>query len=266
MKKFGLGIKIMLFTFVLLVISTGVLIYFSYHTAYVDLEKSIGLQLEAIATTGALMISGDLHDQVKTPEDADTEAFKTIQKVLRDIKTKNQLKEEVYTFRRVGEQVRFIVMSHEKPFIGDTYQIREEMWPTLNDGKSSHTGVFKDAHGVWISAYAPILDSNGSLSGILDVDIRLETFLEELAMKTRRLVIVSAVILAAAIFLSFLLSRRLVKKLRYLTDVTEKISTGLMERSIKIDSNDEVGELAESLERMRVSLKMAMEMIEEKEG
>ena len=40
-----------------------------------------------------------------------------------------------------------------------------------------------------------------------------------------------------------------------------------MDRSIKIKSKDEVGELAESLERMRVSLKMAMEMIEkEQEG
>jgi HAMP domain-containing protein len=59
----------------------------------------------------------------------------------------------------------------------------------------------------------------------------------------------------------------MVKDLRYLSDITEKISTGMMERSIKIKSKDEVGELAESLERMRISLKMAMEMIEkEQEG
>jgi methyl-accepting chemotaxis protein len=67
------------------------------------------------------------------------------------------------------------------------------------------------------------------------------------------------------ILLSFLLSRRLVKNLGYLTDVTRKISTGMMDRSIKVTSKDEVGELAESLERMRVSLKMAMDMINEKE-
>jgi methyl-accepting chemotaxis protein len=81
------------------------------------------------------------------------------------------------------------------------------------------------------------------------------------------LLIISAIILVIGILLSFLLSRRLVKDLRYLSDITEKISTGMMERSIKIKSKDEVGELAESLERMRISLKMAMEMIEkEQEG
>ena len=78
-------------------------------------------------------------------------------------------------------------------------------------------------------------------------------------------VIIGIIILVVGIFMSFLLSRRLVKNLRYLTDVTKKISTGMMERSIKVKSKDEVGELAESLERMRVSLKMAMDMISEKE-
>jgi len=118
-----------------------------------------------------------------------------------------------------------------------------------------------------MTAYAPIFDSNGHISGILDVDIKLETFLLELQTKRNRLLIISAIILAVGILLSFLLSRRLVKDLRYLSNITEKISTGMMDRSIKIKSKDEVGELAQSLERMRISLKMAMEMIEkEQEG
>lgn len=102
-------------------------------------------------------------------------------------------------------------------------------------------------------------------SYILDMDSDMETSQEKLAEKTRRLVIISAVILAIAILSSFILSRRLVMKLRYLTDITKKISMGQMEREIKVKSRDEVGELAESLERMRVSLKMAMDMIDEKE-
>ncbi len=265
MKKIGLGLKIMIFTFLLLVISAGILIYFSYRTSYLDLEEAIGKQLEAIAATGALMIDGDLHDQIRTPEDANTEAFKTLQKVLRDIKKKNNIKTPVYTFRQEGEELKFIVMTQEKTYIGSTYQIREEMWPVINEGKTNHTKIFKDAHGDWISGYAPIYDSRGNLSGILDVDIKLVDFQAQLAKKVRPLLFISLLIVVIAIVLSFILSRRLVKDLRYLTDVTEKISTGLMDRSIQVKSKDEVGALAESLERMRISLKMAMEMIEEKE-
>lgn len=263
--KIGLGLKIMLFTFLLLVVTAGVLIYFSYRTSYADLEKAVGQRLEAIAATGALMIDGDLHDQIKTPADASGDAFKSLQKVLRDIKRINNLKEEVYTFRREEGKVKFIVMTHEKPFIGDTYDIRKEMWPALNDGKTSHTQIFTDEHGIWLSAYAPIKDSKGQISGILDIDIELTEFQAILRSKVNRLAVISAIIMGVAILLSFLLSRGLVRKLRYLSDITVKISTGMMDRSIEIKSKDEVGELAQSLERMRVSLKMAMDMIAENE-
>lgn len=265
MKRKGLEFKIIAFTFLLLIATAGTLIYFSYRTSYLDLEKSVGERLEAIAVTGALMLDGDLHDQINSKGDEETEAFKKLQKVLRDIKEKNNLQEEIYSFRREGDELKYIVMSHEKPFIGDSYKIRPEMQTTLNKGKSTHTRIFEDEHGTWISAYAPIKDSNGHLSGILDVDIELTFFKQLLQRKVNRLILISAVILAIGILLSFLLSRRLVRNLKYLTDITEKISTGLMEPSISVNSKDEVGDLAESLERMRLSLKMAMEMIDEDE-
>jgi methyl-accepting chemotaxis protein len=265
MKKMGLGFKIMVFTFLLVVITAGILIYFSYQTSRSDLEMAIGRRLEAIAATGALMIDGDLHDQIKGPEDANTEAFKKLQKVVRDIRRINNLKQEVYTFRREGEDLKFIVMTHAKPFIGDKYIIRPEMRPALNKGKTTHTKIYEDQHGTWLTAYAPIIDSNGNISGILDIDIELTTFQEELQKKVNRLVVISVVIMAIAILLSLLLSRGLVRKLRYLNEVTEKISTGMMDRSISVNSKDEVGDLAQSLERMRISLKKAMEMIAEED-
>ena len=82
MKKPGLGFKITVFTSSLIVITAGLLIYFSYTYARNDLEKSIGERLEAIAATGALMIDGDLHDQIKNAGDQESDAFKIIQNVL----------------------------------------------------------------------------------------------------------------------------------------------------------------------------------------
>ncbi len=265
MKKMSMGLKISLFTFLSLMITASVFIYFSYRTAYLDLEEAIGQRLEAIAVTGAMMLDGDLHSQIKTEADADTEAFKKLQKVLRNIKDKNNLGTPVYTFRLEGEQLKFVTMTQEKTYIGDTYTIRQEMWPVIKEGKSAHTKIFKDVHGEWISAYAPIYDSNGNFTGFLDVDIHLDHFQERLREKLQPLIIVGILILVLATTLSFFLSRRLVKDLRYLTDVTEKISTGLMDRTIEVKSKDEIGDLAKSLERMRISLKLAMEMIEEKE-
>ena len=211
------------------------------------------------------MIDGDLHDSITKKGDEESEAFKMISDQLRKIKKANKLKEEIYTFRREGDKLKFIVMSHKKPFVGDLYQIRPEMRPALNKGVSSYTHIYEDAHGVWMSAYAPIFDSQKQISGILDIDIELGTFKKKLREKTIRLIIISLITIASGIFLSLIFSNGIVRKLKYLKDTTEKISTGLLDREIQVKSHDEVGELADSLERMRVSLKMAIDMIEEKD-
>ncbi len=265
MKKFGLSLKILLFSIFLIAVTSGVLIYFSYKAAYTDLSETIGTRLEAIARTGALMIDGDMHDMIIKKGDEETEAFKTISDTLRKIKKANKLRQEIYTFRREGDNLKFITMSHKKPFIGDKYQIRPEMRPALNRGVSSHTHIYEDPHGVWMSAYAPIFDSQKQISGILDIDIELGTFKKKLKQKAMRLVLISAITIISGIILSLLFSQGIVRKLKYLKSTTEKISTGLLDREIKVKSHDEVGDLAESLERMRVSLKMAIDMIEEKE-
>ncbi|MFC1851286.1 HAMP domain-containing protein [candidate division CSSED10-310 bacterium] len=263
--RIGLGLKIMFLNITFIFITAGALIYFSYTTARQDLENSIGGRLEAIAASGALMLDGDLHDTIQTAEDAESEAFIKMRDRLRALKKANNLETEVYTFRQEGDNLKFIVMTNEKPYIGHTYDIKEEMWPALKKGEPSHTSIYRDKHGYWLSAYAPILDSKGQISGILDVDIELHTFKQQLAMKTVRLATISAVIFVLAIIMSLALSHRLVKQLRYLTEVTEKISMGQTDRTIKVSSRDEVSELAESLERMRESLKVAFSMIDEED-
>ena len=61
--------------------------------------------------------------------------------------------------------------------------------------------------------------------------------------------------------MSFVLARRVTRKLVYLTSVTEKISLGKLNQPISVPGRDEVAKLANSLERMRESLRLASEMI-----
>lgn len=87
----------------------------------------------------------------------------------------------------------------------------------------------------------------------------LEEFVEE---KIKRAVLPMVGLIAAVAFsgiaLSFFLAHVIVRPIRKLTDVAGKISTGDLEAPIALDSRDEVGELARSLERMRASLKTAI--------
>ena len=267
MKNLGLGAKIMLLMTTIVVLTSASLVYFEYHSAFKELEDRIGRRLEAIARSGALMIDGDMHDKIPADKTgSDRPEFKAIQKVIRKLKKANKLSEAIYTFRRDKDfknKVRFIVMTQKKAYTGHDYKIKAAMFPALDKGVSTRSKIFKSENGWWISAHAPFFNSKGKVAGILNIDIKLQTFQEQLRAKTISLLGVSGVILLLGLIFGFVFSKSLVKRLHYLRDVTEKISLGQMDHPIQIDSNDELGKLANSLERMRESLKVAMELLDD---
>lgn len=67
-----------------------------------------------------------------------------------------------------------------------------------------------------------------------------------------------AVAVIAGIILSLLLARWIIRPILGLTIIADKISKGNLDTPVSIESQDEIGELARSLERMRASLKAAM--------
>jgi len=258
----SLKVKFALFTSLFCILIIVGIIYLAYLDDRRELEASIGMRLEAIVRSAAIEIDGTAHDQIKGPEDAESEAFLAIREHLRNFFFNDTATTEIYTFRRMGERLQFIVMTHEKPFIGDEYQIRQEMLPTLNDGKPGRTGLYTDTHGSWISAYAPIFDQNGQISGLVEADVRVDEFEALLRQDAIQLFTKGLGFVVLAIVGSFLLARTVTKKLNYLTDITQKISLGKMDTPIKVSGSDEVARLGTSLERMRESLKIAAEMID----
>ena len=258
----SLTVKFALFTSVLCLFIIAGISFLSFRLSRSALEASLGQRLEAIVRSGAIHIDGTLHDQIKSNEDVTGEAFKSIAAHLRKLKAANDLQTEVYTFRRTGEQLEFVVMTNEKPYVGDTYSIRKEMLPTLNEGKAVHTSVYSDVHGDWISAYAPIFDQNGQISGLLEADIKFDEFLELLKKDFYTVTLKGIGFALFAVLMSFLLAGTVTRKLNYLTDITEKISLGKMDTPIQMKGSDEVSRLGASLERMRESLKIAADLID----
>lgn len=261
MKNIGLGIKLVSLTLIAVVITSGALVVLAYQSSRDDLVEAIGRRLEGIARSGVLLIDGDLHDKIQNKKDYKLDAFKTIQAALRKLKKKNNLQTEIYTFRREDKRtVSYVTMTQKKTFITHTHRITPAMSKAFS-GQSSRTGVYTSENGMWISAHAPFYNSQGKISGILNIDIELKTFQAELNKKTRRLLYATAMILLFGFLLSLLFARSVVRRIRVLRDTAEQISMGAMHEVIQTDANDEIGQLAQSIERVRASLKQAMEMI-----
>jgi HAMP domain-containing protein len=68
-----------------------------------------------------------------------------------------------------------------------------------------------------------------------------------------------------AIFASFMLANYITKPIIYLTDLANKISLGEFDTVIKVKSNDEIGDLGISIERMRESLKAAIDRLRKRQ-
>lgn len=102
---------------------------------------------------------------------------------------------------------------------------------------------------------SPVLD--GQL-GMVRVGLWAETVQDD--MRTTLLPIVGLIFicLCLGIGLSIMLASRTIKPILELKNIADEISRGRLDASVAIQSDDEVGELGRSLERMRASLKAAM--------
>lgn len=263
----SLTVKLALFTSMLCIALISGVIYFSYQISSQELTESLGKQLEAIVRTASLGIDGDLHDQIRTNEDAASPAFIAMREHLRNVKKVNQLDTEIYTMRRTSNDagkavMEFVVMTNEKPYVGELYDHKPEMNPTLIQGKSTFTDVYMSPNGTWISAFAPILDGNGQVSGLVEADYQVDTLIALLRTKFVDLLWKGIGFSLVAVLLSFFLAKRITGRIKYLTETTEKISLGKIETPIRMKGKDEVSRLGNALERMRESLVIANKLLE----
>lgn len=269
LKNMGLSSKILLLVLGTVLLTAGSSIYVSYQNAANALQDAIGVRLQGIASTAALLVDGDLHETIKGEKDAKSKAFLKLRKVLRKVKAANGLATDIYTLRRRSKKraLKFIVMTNKSHFVGDSYKpppvVRPVMEKVFSMNKPGYTGTYTTENGRWITAYAPILDSKGRMIAILNVDTKLSTYRAKLRKDIMPMLLINLSILVLGLLLSFFFASRLVGRLRKLSEATEKMSLGQQTSPLEIDSNDEVGQLARGLNRMHQSLRVAMEMLED---
>jgi methyl-accepting chemotaxis protein len=73
--------------------------------------------------------------------------------------------------------------------------------------------------------------------------------------------ILGAVGLILGIILTLQITRSITRPIRYLVGIADKISTGDLDTEVKLSTGDEIAELGESLERMRISLKAVFDRL-----
>lgn len=111
------------------------------------------------------------------------------------------------------------------------------------------------------SAFMPLKDPDGKNVGYVGVAIKESWFSAVINRVLLIIVAIFVVVLGLAIFAAFYFSQRLTQPIILLTEASNRISLGELDEAIAVGGSDEIGQLAESLERMRISLKSAIERL-----
>jgi signal transduction histidine kinase len=187
------------------------------------------------------------------------------------------LKKEIQNFVRVYLKERgfydLVIMDNELKVIAskrtdllDKIYSNDLMKNSIQSGQFNteieKSGGFLSTHYKKLIFYSPLWIQGKIIGGI-----RMEIPIEDMTMRlleSQRMILISMILdgIVLIVFGSFLLSRVLVRPLKDLVRLTQKISEGDFNQKIEVTSKNEIGQLISSFNRMIERLKENQENID----
>lgn len=140
-------------------------------------------------------------------------------------------------------------------FPGDKYNGSRfpEMLKGFNNA-SADKKIMIDEWGVTLSGYAPILDKEGKSVAILGVDMDAKDVYAAQRQLFIRAIFVLITGIVISIFLGLFVSRRITSRIEKIVVGTRHIASDDLDYKVEVRGNDEISELADSFNKMAVSL------------
>lgn len=219
-------------------------------------------ELRSIASTAALQLDGDKLATIRSSADVASPAFAQLRDTLAKVRDVNGLTEQhIYTFYRDPEnpnQVRFGVMTHAKPFVGDPYELRPEMRMVFEEGRANTTGLYHDQYGSFISAYAPVRDSAGKIVGIVEVDKPAASYFARYRAVRWMNVSLGLIVLAMTSLLGWLvLNAIVIRPMRAVREGMLALGRRNFSHRVQLTTRDEFQDLGETLNHISRELNVA---------
>ena len=245
--KIGNRLVVTFISFVTLII--GLSGWLLYRSARRNLDDELGTKLIAIAQTVAVQIDPGVLLRLE-PGYEESRTYRNILRKLQRTKDATDVR-KLYIF---DSQNRGIVDSDPNVPIGYEYvrlksDLRElrSVW----SGKAAHSVLFKGNDGrFYKTGYAPLIDDQGKTVAVVAVQTGA-AFVRTIENFKRNVIMFGTIALALAIVIGLFLSRTITDPIDSLVEAARRIGSGDMETPVQVESRDEVGYLALSMDRMR---------------
>lgn len=251
-------------TFVLVLLAAVVgatITWLSYKQAREILFRRIQSNVLSIAATAASQVDGDLHTRIVSEDQPEYATIRRKLVAIRDVNRRNDVNVRfLYTMRPTADGWEYVVDAEEKgpnhSTVGERVVFESESGTALTLGRAYAEDSFsKDEFGVWLSANAPIYNSQGSPVGMLGADIAAD----DVIVGMRGLLYAGVLALTggmlAAVALALLVARWATRSLAAIREGLNQIAKGDFEHRVAVKSNDEFGDVADSVNRMAGELR-----------
>jgi class 3 adenylate cyclase len=227
-----------------------------------EVEDSVGTQLLNIARVAALQLDPRVHAEVGAASQPDPAVLEKLRKTLAAIQDETLLTSPITTLtdlQPAARTARLVLASSGPGRPGDLYPIAPELvepmgW-TLGDGVARYSRVYRHQGGLWISAFAPILDTQGRPAALLHVAYPVEIYLDRLHELRNTLLFASGVGALTTLVLGLVVLRRLTRPIALLTGGVSRVAAGDLSKPLPVASRDEVGRLTQAFNSMLEGLR-----------
>ncbi|MDX1984956.1 MAG: response regulator [Bryobacteraceae bacterium] len=278
-RRAGFRLRITGFALLLLTVTMAVATALTYHLSKKALERHLGAELLGIVNSAAPAVDGDLIPLIFRDEDgrlSGVEEFEAIRGLLTSIRNANGLESRgspLYLMRRTeadeSGDLEFVVMTDPDPngnyFTGNRYRSRPHNRKAL-EGVATATGIYEDNEGIWISAAAPVRNGSGRVVAVLQADRPVNFFYAEARNQAVALMVVALGGLAIGTLLASWFARSLSVPVAELVAATQTIAKGRLDHRVRLNRNDELGDLGDSINRMAAQLTAAREELLERQA
>jgi class 3 adenylate cyclase len=255
-----LSVRLAAFFAAVTFLAVGAVGFLTYTRQQREVEDSVGTQLLNLARVAAL--DPRLRASVDPGQSSDSAGQREARAALAAIQDETLLTNPITiltALQPAGRSARLALASSGPGRPGDPYPLAPELvepmgW-TLGDGVARYTRVYRNQGGLWISAFAPILDPGGRPAALLHVAYPVEIYLDRLHELRNTLLFATGVGALATLVLGLIVLRRLTRPIALLTGGVARVAGGDLSRPLPVTSRDEVGRLTQAFNGMLEGLR-----------
>jgi adenylate cyclase len=228
------------------------------------LRQELASNLRSISLTTAALIAGDEQGAIRTRQDQNSPAYNKIRDELRRARDANR-RDDIYvkymvTLVPAAEDAKLMAYAvdpeenvADRSNAGDIYRpVGEPL--ALGTSRVNHN-LMTDAWGTWMSAFAPVTDSNGKTVAELEVDATADYWRAPLHWLAVRASAGMGIGVMFALIASAILSRETSRPLYQLRNGIAALTRGELDTAVDIKSRDEFGELGMMVNRLAEGLR-----------